>query len=128
MGQNTNDAGLHEKYEFRNIKAEEIEQTAEIERICFPLNEACTYEHMEPRIKKAPDFFLVAVDRKSGKIAGFINGLAREMMEQYKEREKAKGRKKRILTCLPDKIVMYEKFGFKDHGIGASVWGWRSLA
>lgn len=164
MGQNVNDVKLHEKYKFRNIKAEEIEQTAEIERICFPPNEACTYEHMEQRIKRAPDLFLVAVDKKTGKIAGFINGLAtnnahltddfftdaelhdpnganlmilgvdvlpeyqhqglaREMMEQYKEREKIKGRKKLILTCLPDKVMMYEKFGFKDHGVGDSVWG-----
>ena len=45
-------------------------------------------------------------------------GLARELMEQYKEREQVKGRKKLILTCLPDKVEMY-----KDHGIGDSVWG-----
>ena len=44
-------------------------------------------------------------------------------MEQYKEREQVKGRKKLILTCLPDKVEMYKKFGFKDHGIGDSVWG-----
>ena len=50
-------------------------------------------------------------------------GLARELMEQYKEREQVKGRKKLILTCLPDKVEMYKKFGFKDHGIGDSVWG-----
>ena len=50
-------------------------------------------------------------------------GLARKLMEQYKERERARGRKKLILTCLPDKVEMYKKFGFKDHGIGDSVWG-----
>ena len=50
-------------------------------------------------------------------------GLARKLMEQYKEREQVKGRKKLILTCLPDKVEMYKKFGFKDHGIGDSVWG-----
>lgn len=33
------------------------------------------------------------------------------------------GRKKLILTCLPDKVEMYKKFGFKGHGIGDSVWG-----
>ena len=155
---------LHEKYKFRNIRQDEIEQAAEIESICFPPNEACTYEHMESRIKNATDLFLVAVDRETGKIAGFLNGLAtnqahltddfftdadlhdpdganimllgldvlpehqhqglaRELMEQYKERECAKGRKKLILTCLPDKVEMYEKFGFEDHGIGDSVWG-----
>ena len=148
-----------QKYEFRTIRLEETEQAAEIERICFPPNEACTYEHMESRIKKASDLFLVVVDRETGKIAGFLNGLAtdrehltdenlhdpegvnimllgldvlpeyqhqglaRKLMEQYKERERARGRKKLILTCLPDKVEMYKKFGFKDHGIGDSVWG-----
>ena len=126
---------IHEKYEFRNIHKDEIEQAAEIESICFPPNEACTYEHMESRIKKASDLFLVVVDRETGKIAGFLNGLAtdrehltddfftdanlhdpegvnimllgldvlpeyqhqglaRKLMEQYKERERARGRKK----------------------------------
>ena len=50
-------------------------------------------------------------------------GLARELVRCYKEREKANGREKLILTCLPDKVEMYQKFGFKDHGIGGSVWG-----
>lgn len=63
---------IHEKYEFRNIHKDEIEQAAEIESICFPPNEACTYEHMESRIKKASDLFLVVVDRETGKIAGFL--------------------------------------------------------
>ena len=152
------------KYEFRDILPEELDQVIQIEQICFPPNEACTYEHMESRIKKASDLFLVVVDRETGKIAGFLNGLAtdrehltddfftdanlhdpegvnimllgldvlpeyqhqglaRKLMEQYKERERARGRKKLILTCLPDKVEMYKKFGFKDHGIGDSVWG-----
>ena len=58
-----------QKYEFRTIRLEETEQAAEIERICFPPNEACTYEHMESRIKKASDLFLVVVDRETGKIS-----------------------------------------------------------
>ena len=69
-------SALKEKYEFRDIVPEEIAQTAEIERICFPPNEACTYEHMSDRIRKAPDLFLVVVDKETGKIAGFLNGLA----------------------------------------------------
>ena len=157
MGQSNK--ALHEKYEFRDIRRDEIEQAVRIEAICFPPNEACTYEHMAPRIENAPDLFLVAVDRKTRKMAAFLNGLAtnREhltddfftdadqhdpdgtnimlleekrslltekiLMEQYKEREQVKGRKKLILTCLPDKVEMYKKFGFKDHGIGDSVWG-----
>ena len=45
------------------------------------------------------------------------------LMEQYKEREQVKGRKKLILTWLTDKVEMYKRCGFKDHGIGDSVWG-----
>ena len=40
-----------QKYEFRMIRLEETEQAAEIEQICFPPNEACSYEHMAARIK-----------------------------------------------------------------------------
>ena len=56
-----------QKYEFRTIRLEETEQAAEIERICFPPNEACSYEHMAARIKKAPDLFLG--DRKISRIS-----------------------------------------------------------
>lgn len=155
---------LYEQYEFRNIKIEEISQAAEIEKRCFSPNEACSYEHMERRIRKAPDLFLVAADRESGLLAGFLNGLAtngehltddfftnaevhnpegenimllgldvllehrgkglaRKLMEEYIRREKEKGRKKLILTCVDDKVEMYKKFGFIDHGIGVSQWG-----
>lgn len=70
------DRSLHEKYEFRNIRQDEIGQAANMERICFPPNEACSYENMADRIRKAPDLFLVAVDKETGKLAGFLNGLA----------------------------------------------------
>lgn len=67
---------LHEKFEFRDILPKEAEQAAEIERICFPPNEACTREMIIRRVEKAPDLFLVAVDRHTGRVAGFLNGLA----------------------------------------------------
>lgn len=67
---------LQDKFEFRDILPEEGEQTAEIERICFPPNEACSRKMMLERVAKAPEMFLVAVDRNTGKIAGFLNGLA----------------------------------------------------
>lgn len=72
MGQSV----LDEEFEFRNIRQEEAQQAAEIERICFPPNEACSEKMMLERVARAPEFFLVAVDRKLGKIAGFLNGLA----------------------------------------------------
>ncbi len=68
-----------EKYEFRTIdpeNREEIDQAIAIEQICFPPHEACTPEHMEQRIAAAADMFLIAVDKETGKIAGFFNGIA----------------------------------------------------
>lgn len=64
------------EFEFRTIHQDEAEETAVIESICFPPNEACKREHMLPRIATAPDLFWVAVDKGTGHIAGFINGLA----------------------------------------------------
>lgn len=63
-------------FEFRTIHQDEAEEAAVIESICFPPHEACSYEHMLPRIAAAPDLFWVAVDKGTGQIAGFINGLA----------------------------------------------------
>lgn len=67
---------LTEKYEFRDIRPQEAEQAARIEQICFPPNEACSPKHIAERTVKASETFLVAVDRESGKLAGFLNGLA----------------------------------------------------
>ena len=155
---------LLKKYKFRKIRPDETDQAAEIESICFPPNEACSFGHMADRIRKAPDLFLVAEDRRTGKLAGFLNGLAtdrttltddfftdaqlhdpngknvmllgldvlpkhrgqglaRELIRQYMERERKKGRMRLILTCAEGKVKMYEKFGFCDHGFGASNWG-----
>ena len=155
---------LDERFAFRTIKQEEAEQTAEIEMICFPPNEACSREHMIDRVAAAADFFLVAIDKETGKIAGFLNGiatdedkfrdefftdanthnpngksvmllgldvlpeyrnqgLARKIVETYCEREKARGRKRLVLTCLDEKVQMYKRMGFRDLGESASVWG-----
>lgn len=155
---------LNEKFEFRDICLEEAGQAAEIEQICFPPNEACTEKMMRERVAAVPELFLVAVDRETGRIAGFLNGLATdeqmfrdafftdaglhdpegenimllgldvlpeyrrqglasEIMRQYKQREAGRGRKKLILTCLGNKVEMYEKMGFRDHGISGSCWG-----
>ena len=70
------DQKLYECFEFRTIRPEEAEEAAEIERICFPPKEACSREHMLDRVKAAGDLFLVAMDRKNGKMAGFLNGIA----------------------------------------------------
>lgn len=61
---------------FRNIKQDETDQANTIEQICFPPNEACSEMSMVERIRAAEELFLVAVDEKTGKIAGFLNGIA----------------------------------------------------
>lgn len=155
---------MTEKFEFRTIRPDETEQAVEIEQICFPPNEACSEAHMKERIAAAPELFLVAVDRETGRIAGFLNGLAtdetrfrdefftdvslhdpkgknimllgldvlpqyrrqglaRELVSRYREREWANGREELFLTCLKEKVEMYQKFGFEDHGIADSSWG-----
>jgi ribosomal protein S18 acetylase RimI-like enzyme len=70
------DKDILEKYEFRSIRPEEADEAAAIEQICFPPNEACSEQHMKERIAKAPELFLVAVDKTTGKLAGFLNGLS----------------------------------------------------
>ncbi len=50
-------------------------------------------------------------------------GLAREIVSRYSEREKKNNRKMLYLTCLDVKVAMYKKMGFKDLGIANSTWG-----
>ncbi len=66
----------NDQFLFRDILPEEDTQAVQIEEICFPPNEACSEKMMKDRIAKAPEMFLVAIDQKTGKIAGFLNGLS----------------------------------------------------
>lgn len=156
--------GLNERFAFRDILPGEADQAALIEKICFPPNEACSETMMKERVVMAPEMFLVAVDRETGKIAGFLNGLstnehsfrdefftnanlhdpagrnvmllgldvlpeyrgqglAKEIVFQYVRREREKGRRMLILTCLESKVKMYEKMGFRNQGVSGSSWG-----
>ena len=156
--------GLEARFAFRSIRPEEAEQAIEIEQVCFPPNEACAPAHMRQRIEAAPQLFLVAADRETGRLAGFLNGLstdeeafrdefftdaalfdpagknvmllgldvlpeyrglglARELVYRYAEAERARGRRRLILTCLENKVAMYRRMGFEDLGLSASVWG-----
>lgn len=155
---------INEKYEFRQVRPDEAETAARIEAICFPPSEACTLPIMKERVALARDCFLAAIDRKTSKMIGFVNGLctneltlrdelftdtslhdpngsnvmicsvsvlpeyrkqgiAREMMREFLCRQQAMGRKQAILTCVPGKVKMYEKFGFTDRGESESTWG-----
>lgn len=50
-------------------------------------------------------------------------GLAKEIMYQYLRKEWERDRKLVILTCLSNKVKMYKKMGFQDHGLADSTWG-----
>ncbi len=67
---------LDKRFEFRQINTKEIEQAIEIEQICFPPHEACSASAMKERVAVAAELFLVAIDKETGKIAGFLNGVA----------------------------------------------------
>lgn len=155
------------RFEFRDIRPEEAERAAEIEQIVFPANEAVMPDDVKEQAAVAPDLFLVAIDKATGEIAGFLNGIATnetefrdefftdkslhepegsnvmllgldvvpeyqhhglgtEIMRQYCMREKARGRKRIVLTCLPRLVGMYTKMGFSDLGMSSSSWGGES--
>lgn len=67
---------LHERFEFRDIRVEEADQAVMIEQTCFPPNEADSAEHIKARIEKASHLFMAAVDKETGKLAGFLNGIS----------------------------------------------------
>lgn len=50
-------------------------------------------------------------------------GLARKIVSEYIRREKTNKRKLLILTCLENKIKMYEGMGYENHGPANSTWG-----
>ena len=50
-------AELQERFEFRNVRAEEADQTIVIENICFPPNEACSPKSMTERVSRAKEIF-----------------------------------------------------------------------
>ena len=51
------------------------------------------------------------------------HGLAREIVNQYIAKQRERGGKRLILTCLDEKVGMYKKMGFTDLGIADSTWG-----
>jgi ribosomal protein S18 acetylase RimI-like enzyme len=50
-------------------------------------------------------------------------GLAKELVSQYSRLQRERNRRMLVLTCLEDKVKMYEKFGFRDRGESSSTWG-----
>ena len=50
-------------------------------------------------------------------------GLARRIVDEYRRRERKRGREMLILTCLEKKVGMYEKMGFQNCGLAHYTWG-----
>ena len=158
------DKPVYERFVFRSIKPEETDQLVNMEKACFPPNEACSEAFLRAIVEEAGDRCLAAVDRESGKIAGCLyglttnetifndtfladisthdsagcnimilglevleayrkQGLARELVFNYCRREQERGIRRLVLTCHPNKVKMYRKFGFRDLGESASKWG-----
>ena len=67
---------LDDRFELREIRLGEAVEAAGVEKACFPPSEACSEKMMVERATKAPEYFLVAVDRQTGKSTGILNGLA----------------------------------------------------
>ncbi len=91
------------KYEFRDILPEELDQVIQIEQICFPPNEACSAKCMRERVANAPETFMVAVDKETGKVAGFLNGVATDeavFRDEFFTDSTLHNRKERTLCSL----------------------------
>ncbi len=70
------DKDLTEHFEFRDIRQDEVDQAITIEQICFPPNEACSPKAITERVAAASELFMVAVDKSTGRLAGFLNGVS----------------------------------------------------
>ena len=52
-------ANVLDRFEFRSVKANEAEEVAEIEKICFPPHEVCSKKDMFERVEHHRNFFLL---------------------------------------------------------------------
>lgn len=63
------------RYLFRAAEIDDVKVLWEMEKICFPENEANSYEDVKDRVEKAPEDYLIAFDQVNGKIAGYLSGI-----------------------------------------------------
>jgi ribosomal protein S18 acetylase RimI-like enzyme len=75
------------KMTMRTATREDLDELADLERICFPEAEAATRESLARRLAVYPQHFLLLTD--AGRIIGFVNGLAsdvRDLTDEMYER------------------------------------------
>lgn len=155
---------IYDEYYFRTAKTGDANRAYELEKTCFPPNQACKLSWIAHRIAVAADLFLLAVDKKSDLPVAFINGIATDeqyfddkffenaanhqkdgknimllglvvlkehrnkglastLLKEYIKLADFSGRRRLVLTCLKDKVLMYQKLGFKNLGFSASKLG-----
>lgn len=64
-------ANVLERFEFRSVRANEAEEVAEIEKICFPPHEVCSKKDMFERVEHAPELFLLQWTKRLGRSQDF---------------------------------------------------------
>ena len=128
----------------------DIDAITELERQCFPPEEAAEKDSFEKRLTVFPNHFWLLED--SGKLASMINGMttdipilrdemfedvsfhngtgnyqkmgcASKLMERVIADVKEQGRKGIVLTCKESLIPFYERFGFVNEGKSMSKHG-----
>ena len=70
------DEEVLKKFRFRPARPDEGGRLGEIDRICFPPNEAVPMDSIIEFVKMIPDQILIAQDRETGEIAGFASSMA----------------------------------------------------
>ena len=155
---------IYDRYIFRAATVADMKELADIEKICFPKNELCSYEDMKDRVEHAAEDFLIAYDQVNRKIAGYLSGMhssseafldafftnaslqednakncyllslevrpeyrrkgiASQLIERYRDKEKTRGTERIYLTCHEHLIPFYEDFGYEHIGPSPSTWG-----
>lgn len=153
--------GEHE-FLIRHAQRKDLEEIVNLERLCFPENEAASEEDFSERLKVFPQHFWLL--EHDGKIISAINGMTTDipdlqdrmyhhaemhsengkwqmifgvtthpeyrnfgcaslLMTQVFQDVKAARREGVVLTCERPLLGYYERFGFVNEGISASVHG-----
>ena len=116
----------------------DLDAVTAVEAVCFPAAEAAGRQSFAHRLAAFPESFFLAVHNGSlhdpkGAYQSIFGldvlpeyrncGIAALLMEHMIGDARAKGRRGLILTCKDRLIHYYEKFGYKNMGVSASVHG-----